>query len=323
MSDFYIFFMGSENEIYSKLRIAMCGMCAMLCLTLLGCHRPKTDTFVADDVLAQVGVEVFTQRDLAKEVPAGTADSAQIANMHIEQWGKNAILYELAKRNVPNEAEIEQMVKEYRKTLTIYQYQQMLIEQRMTPPTAEEVRAFYDTHANNFRMTEAAAQGVLLVIPVQTQHLDGILKALHQLNDRSMEQIEKFCVQHAVAYDDFRDQWVTASELQKRLPVAVTDGDRFVSQQRFYDLHDSTTRYLLTITNYKLSGTIAPFAMVQKNVNMMLTNQKKMDFIRHLTDAAYEQAKRDGTIKLAPQVQQPQSSDTIDTMMAENATHNK
>jgi len=58
-------------------------------------------------------------------------DSAEIAESFIRKWVTDVLLYEIAKRNVTNKDEIDRLIEDYRKSLTIHQYQQKLIEQRL------------------------------------------------------------------------------------------------------------------------------------------------------------------------------------------------
>ena len=102
-------------------------------------------------------------------------DSTEIADSFIRKWVTDVLLYENAKRNITNKAEIDQLLEDYRKSLIIHQYQQKLIDQRLPKePTDEEMRTFYDAYTDQFVLTENLIKGMLLVVPSKAPKLANV-----------------------------------------------------------------------------------------------------------------------------------------------------
>ena len=82
--------------------------------------------------LLEVEGKFLYYEDIQQIIPPNVnkADSAQIAKSYIRKWVTDVLLYENAKRNITNKSEIDELVESYRKSLTIHQYQQKMIEQQ-------------------------------------------------------------------------------------------------------------------------------------------------------------------------------------------------
>ena len=140
-----------------------CLLLFLVSCLLVACNiKPQAD--VAREPLMEVEGQFLYKDELAPTIPEGTTpeDSAVLADAFIRKWATNILLYETAKRNIANEDEIDAMVEEYRKTLTIHYYQQRLVAQRLAEPTDAEVEAFYEQHEGLFPLHENVLRGVFL-----------------------------------------------------------------------------------------------------------------------------------------------------------------
>ena len=255
--------------------------------------------------LIEVEGRFLYQDELNAVIPQGisTADSAALADAFIRNWATNVLLYENAKRNVANEAEIEQMVEEYRKSLTIHYYQQRLVAQRLGDVSDDEVAAFYEAHATQFPLHDNLLRGVFLKVPNSAPNIDKVRRAFKKLDDdQNIQKLEEYSVQHAASYDYFVDTWILLNDLAKRMPLEGIDQKALLTNNSFYETADSTYTYMLDIVDYKLVGTTAPLEVVNERIRTMLNNQRKMEYIKQFELSLYDDAASSGKITFYPPV---------------------
>jgi len=224
-------------------------------------------------------------------------DSIGIAQSYIRKWVTDVLMYENAKRNITNKNEIEELVESYRKSLTIHQYQQKMIEQRLPKePSEEDMKAFYTQYSDQLVLKENIIKGLLLIIPQKAPKLSTVRSWVQSGNAKSLESIEKYSLQNAISYDYFGDKWLPLSEILKRIPLKIEDPSKFLSSNRFVEASDSTEHFFLRIESFRLSGQVEPFEMAKDRIGNILLNKKKADFISKFETEIYNDAVANETV---------------------------
>ncbi|MDR1592111.1 MAG: peptidyl-prolyl cis-trans isomerase [Prevotellaceae bacterium] len=289
------------------------GRYAVLCCSLLlaGCSFFRKE--LPAQVVAQTGNAILTWENLYSAIPArlDSIDSVMFVQNYIVKWATEELLYDKAKRNILNVAEIDAMVADYRKAITIHHYRQLLTEQRMLPPSDAEVKDFYEEHKDEFLLEDPLLKGVLVAVPNGMPKIKNLIAAMRKLDDDAIQYIDKYCMRYAVEYDFFMDNWVTYSELQKRLPLPSEGKNAYLKRHKFNMWQDSTYRYLFTMTDYRLIGDNEPFEFVKENVRRTINNQKKMVFMAQFAEDLYNDAIRTGEVKIFIEQPRKNENDTL------------
>lgn len=224
-------------------------------------------------------------------------DSLEIVKSYIRKWATDILMYENAKRNVSDPKEIDQLIEDYRKSLTIHQYQQKLIQQRLPQePTDSDMIRFYEEYQDQFILNESIIQGLLLVVPQGAPNLANVRKWVQSGNTKSLEQIEKYSIQNALSYDYFGNKWVPITDILKKIPMQVESPSDFVGKYKFYETKDSLKIYFLNIQKYRKFGEKEPFDRAKDRISNLILNKMKSDFITDFEKELYEDAVTDGNI---------------------------
>jgi hypothetical protein len=228
---------------------------------------------------------------------ANDTDSVQIADSYVRKWVTDVLIYENAKRNVTNKAEIDELVESYRKSLTIHQYQQKMIEQRLPKePSEDDLKAFYTQYSDQLVLKTNIVKGLLLIVPKNAPKITNVRSWVQSANTKSLESIEKYSIQNAISYDYFGDKWLDFTEVHKKIPLKIDDPAKFVATNRFVEAADSTNHYFLRIESYKTSGQVEPYEMARKRISVILLNKQKADFITKFEDEIYNDAVNNETV---------------------------
>lgn len=224
-------------------------------------------------------------------------DSLNIVKNYIRKWATDVLLYENAKRNVSDVDEIDKLIEDYRKSLTIHQYQQKLLSQKLPQaPSDSSMRNFYAQYKDQFVLTEPILRGLLLVLPQGTSNLANVRKWVQSGNDKSLSEIEKYSVQNALSYDYFLDRWIPLKEILRKLPIQIENPNSFVSAKSFYEIQDSTRHFFLKIREYRRSGDNEPFDQAKERISVLMMNKLRSDFMDNFERGLYDDAVNDGTI---------------------------
>jgi hypothetical protein len=221
------------------------------------------------------------------------ADSLKMAEAYIRKWATDVLLYENAKRNIGDKSEIDALLEQYRKALTIHQYQQRLIQQRLPKIVSEdEILSFYEQYGSQFVLHEHVLKGLLLVVPAGTNELSKVRSWVRSGDAKAVEEIEKFSMKGALSYHYFYDYWMTFSELQKRMPLQA---DRLTTTG-LIEYSDSARHYLLHVRELRKEGQTEPFETASGRISEIILNKLKSDFVSRFEDELYNDAVRSGTI---------------------------
>lgn len=260
-------------------------------LSLVSCVKKAPE---AEQVaILEVEGKFLYQEDIQQIIPPNinAEDSAEIAQSFIQKWVTDVLMYENAKRNVSNKAEIDELVEGYRKSLTIHQYQQKMIEQRLPKePSEEELQEFYTQYSEQLELKEDIIQGFLLVVPARAPNLGNVRSWVQSGNTKALESIEKYSIQNAISYDYFGDKWMSFTQILKKIPLQVEDPSSYVASHRFVETSDTLQHYFLRITNYKKSGQVEPFEMAKNKISNILLNKLKADFMTQFETELYKDA---------------------------------
>ena len=270
----------------------------LLSLVIFISCKSKTPDVARKPLLEVEGKFLYVD-EIQQIIPPNVSDtdSTEIAQSYVRNWVTDVLMYENAKRNITNKAEIDELVESYRKSLTIHQYQQKMIEQRLPKePAEEDLKAFYAQYGQQLLLKENTLKGLLLIVPKNAQKLANVRGWVQSANVKSLESIEKYSIQNAISYDYFGDKWLPFSEILKKMPLKIEDASKFLSANKFVETQDSTQHYFLRILSYRLSGQVEPYEMAKNRIANILLNKQKADFISKFEKEIYDDAVKNETV---------------------------
>ncbi|GHU59766.1 hypothetical protein FACS189411_16930 [Bacteroidia bacterium] len=251
-------------------------------------------------MLAKVKDRSLTRDEVERIIPKGSspADSLLIAESYVKKWVKDALVYEVALRNLSDEkAEIDQLVDDYRYSLLRYRYQERLIKEKLSANIRESDKInYYEEYQKKFTLDNGLIKGLFLKIPLDAPGLSDVKTWYKSSSLESLEKIEKYSVQNAIFYDYFYDKWVDIDDVVSNIPIHLSDARNFLRSNKSMDVSDSSYCYLLNIKEYLPAGTIAPYEYAEPRIVEMLLNQRKMNFLKNFEDELYEDAVKSGDV---------------------------
>ena len=273
--------------------ISLCIVNFALCIIFTSCSyiEQYIKEHESEGIIASIGNSHLYKEDIANLVPLGTntTDSIAIIDAYIQRWATNILIYDNAMRNVSNQAEINKMVEDYRRTITIHYYKQEMVNEKVKIPTDKETIEFYENNKNLFLLKHPIAKGALIKIPnnMKTDKIEHKFKNL-----KNIEEIEKYALQYAKDYQLFTEHWRQIDEI-----IDIKSSNLKINKPGYYEEKDSANNTLINIVEYINQGEVAPIEMIMEEVRSTLYNQQKMKYLDNFNNEIYDYAVKHNKIK--------------------------
>jgi hypothetical protein len=228
-------------------------------------------------------------------------DSAAIYHNYINKWAKRQLLLKKAEDNLsPSlKAEIEKQLEETKSNLVIYQYQRQMIQEKLdTVLTDSELENYYATNEKSFVLNSNIVKALFIKLPLETPDLNKIRLLARSNDHKDLQQLETLCYQFAEKFDDFDGQWVPMDKLSVELPESVENEENFLKRNTFLETSDSTSEYLVSISDYRLRASLAPYEYVKDDIKRIIWNSRRFEFIQSLENGIYNEALKDNSFKI-------------------------
>lgn len=252
------------------------------------------------DSLVQVGDAILSRQEVAEAMPEGLspADSAEFAERYMHRWINDELLYEVARKNVPDLERIDALVERYRRDLVIFEYRKRLLSERADKEIDEqEMLDYYEKNSNMFRLREAILKGLFLKVPENAPNIGQLKKWYCSPKPDGVEKIEKYALKNVVIYDYFYDRWVPFEAIVSNIPYEFGDPETFLKSHHKLEFNKNGYWYLLNITEYKAPGEVMPYDFAKTQIQEILANSYRLDFNRELEENLYNDAEKSGEIK--------------------------
>ncbi len=271
-----------------------------LMMLLVGaCGKPQYD-HMGRTPLVELDGNFLYQEDLAAVQPVGQSkdDSLLFAEHYIRNWAEDILLYEKAQNNIPDNAEIEQLVKNYRKALIMHVYQQSLIQEKLAEEITEaDLQTYYDTNKDVFKAEAPLMKGLFIKVPLTSPGIGRVRQWYKDERQSAVEHLEKYSLQNAVKYEYFYDKWIPASEILSLMPLREEKVDAYFAKNRHVELKDTAYWYFLNVSDYIPTGGQEPYEAARSAVSEMVVNRKQVEFLNQVKGDLYKEAVEDGKLK--------------------------
>jgi hypothetical protein len=284
------------NRFLQKLKrvLAMNRILILFLFTIIaaGCTSRSDPKRIA---VARAGDAFLYLDQIPGLIQPGTSpvDSAAIVHNYINSWAKKQFIFQKAEENLSPELknEIDNQLEETRSNLVIYQYQrQMMLERMDTVISESELDNYYSNNQESFILSSNIIKALFIKLPVETPNISRIRALVRSNEQNDLQELESICYQFADKFDDFNEEWVPFDRLSVEFPQEIQNEESFLRRTTFYESSDSIFNYFISIRDYRLRSTIAPFEYVKDDIKRIIWNNRRLEFIQNLENDIYNDA---------------------------------
>lgn len=255
-------------------------------VTFLSCDSlefQKKDNPVNNKPIASVYDESLFKEDLNLLLPKNIDknDSIVLVRSIIDSWAIQQLLLKKAKENNSqnDNAEINDLVRDYRQALLINGYKERLVKQQLdTAIGREEIINYYRQNKKNFRLNEELVKTRYIHFSndlidkkeVIKFFKDGRIEDLETLESRQLS-FKKMMLNDSV--------WMPLENVLLKLPFSRED---LLKKTDLIKKEDSLGLYLAVINDVLLRNQIAPLIYIEPTIKQMILHQRKLQLIRDI-----------------------------------------
>lgn len=267
----------------------------LLLLAVFACKEQFTDRNSNEEPIARVGQHFLYSSDVPINFSGSFSpkDSTLMVRSYIRKWITHQLIAQLAETNLPEATQdkIRKQVEETRISLYTYHYEQAMIHQKMDTLVADTtIQAFYESHRELFNLDHNIVRALFIQIPLEVPNLKNVRRWYRSDDPNDFNNLEGFCYQFATKFDDFNEQWIPAKLLLEKIPIKITNQERYLRTNRFIEARDSVYQYYVRINDYRLRGSIAPIEYVSDEIITTILNERKLTFIQEMENNIYSSA---------------------------------
>lgn len=247
-----------------------------------------------DKVIAKAGSEKLYMSELEMALPPNlnNIDSISFAQNYVEKWVKNTLLLEKAELNLDRaeQKSIEVLISNYRTSLMLFKYQQMIIQQKLdTVVTEDQIAEYYAKHAGNFKLDSSVVKSMFVKLPKSVYDRYKIRTWMRSNREEDLISLEDYCYQNARNFN-MGEEWQYFGAILNEIPKTIKEQERFLQQNRFIETSDSLYAYYIAIQEFKLTNDTTPLVFVESKIKDILINHRKVKLIEDLENNIYNDA---------------------------------
>jgi len=248
--------------------------------TFFSCQRG-----VKENPLARVDGNYLYESDLPRFLTEDIQgkDSITLVKSYVEKWIKEQLILEKAELNIEQEETLEKQIDDYRKSILIYTYEQKMLKQKLDTTVDESAKkAYFDENTEKFKLTRPVVRALYIKLPKTAPNTERVEAWYTSSDAEDIQELENYCFQYADRYDFFEDNWVYFDEIATNVPTSFSDPERFLRVSNAIEASDSLHHYYVHIREKKYKGETMPFSLIENDIESILLNKKKLQFLKEL-----------------------------------------
>lgn len=272
-----------------------------LILFLAGCGNHNTA--IERKPVAEVGKNILYFDEIPSLAGEKIAkeDSTALVKNYINKWARRKLLLLKAEENLSDamKEDVSKQLQETKENLLIYQYErQLMLEKLDTLLTSSELENYYAQNEKAFFLTSNIVKALFIKIPLETPDLQKIKVLARSNNQDDLRQLESLCFQFAEKFDDFNEDWITMDRIAAEFPEDIENQENFLKRNTFYEASDENSAYLLSIRDYRLRSSLAPFEYVRNDIKRIIWNTRRIELIQSLENGLFNDAIKENSFKI-------------------------
>jgi hypothetical protein len=246
------------------------------------------------NAIARVYEKYLYSEELNGLIPSGTSskDSIEISRTYINNWIRQELLLHQAESNLNSEQmDFEKQVEQYRNSLIIFQYESELVRQKLdTIVSMQEIEEYYKKNEANFQLHENILRTVYLSVSKSSTFTSRFRQLIRSNKEADRDKLTELCQQEAAEFHLDDQTWLSFSEFAAKIPLSVSDQQEFLSKNPYFEVQDSSFRYLVSIKEYKIKESVSPLSFEAGNIRAILLNKRKSEMLTRMEEDLYKAA---------------------------------
>jgi hypothetical protein len=256
----------------------------------------------SERVLARVYDDYLYESDIRGIVTPGTLpkDSLVVTRNFIDNWVRQRLILQQAEKNLTGaQMDFTRQLEDYKNSLTIYEYENALVRQKLdTLVTEEETQNYYDANQQNFLLKDNIVQAQYVKLPLKSPYSKQVRKLLSSDDQDDKNTLAGLCEKQAADYFLDNQNWVLFNDLLKQIPVKSYNQEDFLKNHKDLEYQDSMYLYLVRFKDFKIKESVSPFSFEKQRIRDIILNKRKIELINRMQDDLYVNARKKNVFEI-------------------------
>jgi hypothetical protein len=261
------------------------------------CCKGKQTT-VADNIVAKAFDKTLKVSDIKNiiELSKNSPDSIEYIRNYLKNWAIDEILYREAADYYKNDEQINRQVEEYRQTLILNKYKQVLIKDNSHIPADEDIIKFYAKNKGRFLLTEPMIKGAVIRISNNSPNIKRLHDNLKKTDQKSIDEIERLSLKQPFDYSFFLEKWTSLTTMSYLVPKQIIDNYNDLKPNTIYEYKDEAFVYLIKIVDILPKDAEMPLELAKTEIAFLLQENNDKTFIDNYLNNMLEKQQKKGNV---------------------------
>ncbi|MFA8301022.1 MAG: hypothetical protein ACEPOV_12715 [Hyphomicrobiales bacterium] len=254
------------------------------------CSRPSEDKGV---VIAKAYGSYLYEDDLKHFIPNGASpkDSLIIAKGFINNWIKEKVLLNQAENNLtPDQKKLDKMVEDYKNSLIIYQYENLLVQQKLdTVISNSEIEKYYESNKQNFELKEDIVKFFCVKLNADSEHI-GEIKMMLKADDIHTDSLRLYCVNNRLDFMMEENNWTSFHNVLNLVPIKSYNYQAFLKNDKLVEIKDKPYMYIAYFFDFRIKDGVSPLELERQRVVSIILNARKKKLLKDMRENILQEA---------------------------------
>lgn len=283
-----------------KLKVIVAYLIPVLWLGLSSCQENPEVAASADRLIARVYNKTLYLSDMEGFFPTGTTseDSSLIINAYTERWVRDAVLLYEAERHIPQDLNIDKLVKDYKASLIKNNYEKVLVEAALDSAISQmELIDFYEQNKEKYTLEQTILRCTFIKTGLPVPDAAQLKKLWGSKEQSDRQGLADYCRTFASACGLADSVWYTLDQLAAEIPLGKLEEIRQRYNQESV-FSDDNYQYYVRILDWKDPSDIAPLEFVEEEARKVVLRKRITNLLEDKKDEMYERALKNKVIQL-------------------------
>lgn len=247
---------------------------------------------VEDPILARVHAKELRLSDIpiVSAASADEKDSVEMIRKAVDHWIKEELFLNEASKNIPEDLDIDRLVKEYRSSLIRHYFEEKLIQTKLdTVITEFDLKAHNDANKSLYALEKSILRCLYIKVRKPVRNAKRLEKWLEKPREAELASLRRYCMNNAEFCLVNPEKWYQWEDIKTSFPDKFKISD--LKRGTKTTFADFKYQYYIHILEYVSKKKEAPFSYIEERATKLIIRERKNRLLNELKEQLYEEQK--------------------------------
>lgn len=263
------------------------------------CKKKNEGRLPGDRELARVYQKSLWLSDMEGMFPAGMSktDSSATIAAYVSNWARAELMVYEAERNIPQDLNIDALVRDYRASLIRHKYEEQIFGEKLDTALSESaIKKFYDENRDLFILQNSMLRCFVLKIKSPITNQSDLQKAWQKSGSEGVAELQDWAKRYAESALLDSEKWYNLDEIAAILPKGTLSSGSL--SKRDLTTKDDGYQFYVRVLEAAPAGETAPYEQAKNRIEAMILHRRKIDLINNWQTDLYNQEIRRENVKV-------------------------